>query len=255
MSTPRSRPLLRLPPRTPPPESDARTATRAERSAGASPNRKTVDTPTPPRTSRTRPSIGVSTTIGRGETGVSAARALRAQASTAGAHEHAADREEQALGHELPHHARRTRAERQPHGHFVLARRAALEEEVRDVRAHDQQHQPVDAEHHGEQRRQAIDGADVERRAVRPRSRSAAKLAASRAPVACAEARADCERRARGEAPEHPQPPNAALVEQIGTPPNLRLHRHRNPEVQREVRDRSVESLRRDADNRHRLGR
>ena len=83
MSAPRRRPPPRVPPRVPPPESDARTATRADFSAGASPNTKTVVRPTPARTSSTRASIGVSITIGRGDRGTNEVSAFRAHASTA----------------------------------------------------------------------------------------------------------------------------------------------------------------------------
>ena len=59
------------------------------------------------------------------------------------------------------------------------------------------------------------------------------------------------ERGARGKAPEHGQPPHATLVEQMGTSADLRLHRHRNPEIHREVGDGAVEVGRRDAHDRH----
>ena len=51
------------------------------------------------------------------------------------------EREQQALGEELAHQPAARGAEREAHRHLALARRRAREQQVRDVRAGDQQHQ------------------------------------------------------------------------------------------------------------------
>ena len=195
--------------------------------------------------------IGVSAMIGRGDRGTSDVSAFRAQTSTAPPTSTAAGREEQALGHELLHDARGTRAKGEPHRHFVLARRAALQQQVGDVGADDEQHQRADAEHHREQRRHPITGADVEHAGGQS---DVAILREARRQPGAGRLRGGArglERGARGEAPEHGQPPHASLGEQMGTSADLRLHRHRNPEIHREMGDGAVEVGRRDAHDRH----
>ena len=55
-------------------------------------------------------------------------------------------RQQQAFGDHLPHEPRAAGAERRAHRHFALARRRAHEQQVRDVHARQQQHQPGDRE-------------------------------------------------------------------------------------------------------------
>ncbi len=207
MSAPRTRPPPRVPPRVLPPESDARTATRADFNAGASPNTKTVRHAGAGEDGQ---DAGVDRRVGHNRQ--RRARHERGERVPGpgehdAADEHGAGREEQALGHQLLHDARRTRAEGEPHRHFVLARRAALQQQVGDVGADDEQHQPADAEHHREQRRHPIDGADVE--PARGQSEVAILREARRQPGA-GRLRGGARRLeggAREEAPEHGQPP------------------------------------------------
>ena len=168
MSAPRTRPPPRVPPRVPPPESDARTATRADFKAGASPNTNTV---VDADTGEDGQHAGVDRRVRhdrQGRTWHERGERVPGPGEHGGADQHGAGREEQALRHELAHDARGARAEGEPHRHFVLARRAALQEEVGDVGADDEQHEPADAEHHGEQRRHPIHGTDVERARGQP---------------------------------------------------------------------------------------
>ena len=60
------------------------------------------------------------------------------------------EREDQALGQQLPHQPPAARAERRADGHLALARRRPRQQQVRDVRARDQQQQPDRAEQHPE---------------------------------------------------------------------------------------------------------
>ena len=63
--------------------------------------------------------------------------------------DHAADRRQHdALGEELGEEATSGRAHRRTDRHFALPRRAAREQQVGDVGARDQQHEPDRAEHH-----------------------------------------------------------------------------------------------------------
>src|SRR6185503_1761924 len=59
------------------------------------------------------------------------------------------------------------------------------------------------------------------------------------------------QRRAGRETAEHGEPPRTALLEDAGEPADFSVHRHRDPQIEPEPPDRSLESGRRDADDRH----
>ena len=79
-------------------------------------------------------------------------------------------RQQQTLGHHLPHQPSAARAERRAHRHLALACGRAHEQQVRDVHAREQQHEP--GERHAEQadeRHRLADGSHRQR--PRPRLR------------------------------------------------------------------------------------
>ena len=64
--------------------------------------------------------------------------------------EPAAHREAQAFGQQLPDQAAAARAERQAHRHLAVPRRGARQQQVAEIRARDEQHEPCGAEQHEE---------------------------------------------------------------------------------------------------------
>ncbi len=90
------------------------------------------------------------------------------QRPRAGPREHepgqaAAGRQHEALGRELPQEPRAAGAERAAHRHLALARGRAREEQVRDVRARDQQHEADRHEQRHERPPRVLDDVVLER--------------------------------------------------------------------------------------------
>ncbi len=147
-------------------------STRRAWRAGTIPNSRPAAIATASATPSTRRSTAASATRGI-SAGASATRTTDAEHREPRAEDRRRRREEQSLGGELPREPPAVRAERPPHGHLAPPRRPAGEQQVRDVRAGDeedeadggQQHQQRGPDRTEDDRRQRLDE-DPPRRVV-----------------------------------------------------------------------------------------
>ena len=163
--------------------------------------------------------------------------------------EPAAHREAQAFGQQLPNQAAATRAERQAHRHLAVPRRGARQQQVPEIRARDEQHEPCGAEQHDErlgeaaaQRRCACRGGLQPQPLI---EESLPRRRVSHGPVVGGEPLLEddvgirlraLERHTWAQAAEHVEPHDllqaaGPIVQPVAPRQHDRLHRQRNPGV------------------------
>ena len=123
----------------------------ALRHAGTSPKITLVRTERASVKVRTRLSIAISSTRGS-DTGASVVSPSTTSMRQGNPDQCSARAQHRAFGHQLPDDPCAARAERLSHRDLPLARDRAREQQVRDVRAGDQQHEADGAEEHEERR-------------------------------------------------------------------------------------------------------
>jgi hypothetical protein len=167
----------------------------------------------------------------------------------------AAEREEHALGEELPDDAPPARAEREADRDLAAPPDRAGEEQVRDVHRRDEQHDPRDREHSGGEAEDVAPvrpGAD-HRAPVRHRDHPVLVLLrvllGQRAHDGVQRRLRLLARRPRREARHDVEPPRAARLEEVVLRHDGPLHGHRDEEVAGALEVRAREALRRDADH------
>jgi hypothetical protein len=174
----------------------------------------------------------------------------------------------EALDQPLPHDRVAAGAEREANRHLLLARGAARQQQVGDVRARDQQHQTDHAHQHENRRRELLTqiGSSFLARAQEQVLADEALAEALRRvgdllelllvdlPVDHVHRRFRLLRRHARLQPRHDrQPAAAAVLQVVPGRRHLRLHHHRHEHVGAFADDDAVEARRRDADDRHRL--
>ena len=153
---------------------------------------------------------------------------------------------------------RALRAESEPHGDLALAHRRARELQVRDIRAHDQQHEAAEHEEDAQQLAEDPTGCPAARAiasASRPTCRGWSPGSRARAPRRSPAPRAPaCARSTPGFSRANRYSGRALRIRQpLAAAGERRLHRQRHVEVEAKSGDRAGEALGGDADHRVRL--